>query len=91
MGFFEPNRKPRCLKLTISPGCGCLFFVRDNVPAAVNFIPLGLHAIIIIIRKKERKKINFLKAAIKMCVQFTFPCTISNDFVKKLCQKEGRE
>ena len=43
LGFCEACKNPRCLKLTISPGCGCHRLANSVVPAgAENRTPLGL-------------------------------------------------
>jgi len=43
LGLLETNMNPRCLKETISPGCGFHLFANSVVPAgATNLSPFGL-------------------------------------------------
>jgi len=43
LGLLETNMNPRCLKETISPGCGFHLFANSVVPAgATNRTPFGL-------------------------------------------------
>src|SRR4051794_31794595 len=43
LGFLLPNKKPLCLKLTISPGCGFHLLAKLTVPAlATKVTPFGL-------------------------------------------------
>jgi len=65
LGLLEASMNPRCLKETISPGCGFHLFANSVVPAgATNRTPFGL------IWK------YFLVTFHNMLyyVQFTFPC-----------------
>ena len=44
LGLLEASMNPRCLKETISPGCGFHLFANSVVPAgASNLSPFGLY------------------------------------------------
>jgi len=44
LGLLDTNMNPRCLKETISPGCGFHLFANSVVPAgATNRTPSGLN------------------------------------------------